>query len=270
MPTAGRASATTARLPPASASTRGGSGGASGSSISTTTAGSISSSSTATSIPKSIGSSRRRATSSGRSCIGTSATGASRTSPSASARRSRPRRRPRRGVRRSRQRRRHRHRRQQRPRRRRICSGSIRAPDARWLTLKLVGTQSNRSAIGARVRLVTAGGTQVQEVRGGGSYYSQNDLRVHFGLGRSTARRARGDALAERSRGAVDRTSAIDRIVTLKEGTRHAPWRPEVMAHCTSSSRCGRRDLAAIRCRARLVAAQDAGAPAAVLPKRAR
>jgi hypothetical protein len=57
--------------------------------------------------------------------------------------------------------------------------------DAHWVTLKLVGTRSNRSAIGARVRLFGPGGMQVQEVRGGGSYYSQNDLRVHFGLGRS-------------------------------------------------------------------------------------
>ena len=52
--------------------------------------------------------------------------------------------------------------------------------------MKLVGTRSNRSAIGARVRLVTADGRQVQEVRGGGSYYSQNDLRVHFGLGKTS------------------------------------------------------------------------------------
>jgi hypothetical protein len=58
---------------------------------------------------------------------------------------------------------------------------------AHWTTVKLVGTRSNRSAIGARVRLFTDGAMQVQEVRGGGSYYSQNDLRVHFGLGRSTA-----------------------------------------------------------------------------------
>ena len=52
-----------------------------------------------------------------------------------------------------------------------------------WLTLRLVGTRSNRSAIGARVRCVAAGVRQTQEVRGGGSYASQNDLRVHFGLG---------------------------------------------------------------------------------------
>jgi hypothetical protein len=55
--------------------------------------------------------------------------------------------------------------------------------DHRWLIVKLVGTTSNRSAIGARVRAVVGDLTLVQEVRGGGSYISQNDLRVHFGLG---------------------------------------------------------------------------------------
>jgi enediyne biosynthesis protein E4 len=57
----------------------------------------------------------------------------------------------------------------------------------RWLTLKLVGTQSNRSAIGAQVRVVSASGEQREEVRGGGSYYSQSDLRLHFSLGDATA-----------------------------------------------------------------------------------
>jgi enediyne biosynthesis protein E4 len=55
-----------------------------------------------------------------------------------------------------------------------------------WITLKLVGTTSNRDAIGARVRCVSAGVQQWQEVRGGGSYFSQNDFRVHFGLARAT------------------------------------------------------------------------------------
>ena len=53
----------------------------------------------------------------------------------------------------------------------------------RWLAVKLVGTTSNRSAIGARVRVTAGDLTLVDEVRGGGSYFSQNDLRVHFGLG---------------------------------------------------------------------------------------
>ena len=51
------------------------------------------------------------------------------------------------------------------------------------MTLKLVGTRSNRSAIGARVRCSCRDRALEDEVRGGGSYISQNDLRVHFGLG---------------------------------------------------------------------------------------
>jgi hypothetical protein len=50
----------------------------------------------------------------------------------------------------------------------------------------LIGTKSNRAAIGARVTIHAAGMTQFDEVRGGGSYLSQNDLRLHFGLGSAT------------------------------------------------------------------------------------
>ena len=48
---------------------------------------------------------------------------------------------------------------------------------------RLVGSKSNRAAIGARVTIRAAGVQQFSEVRGGGSYLSQNDLRLHFGLG---------------------------------------------------------------------------------------
>src|SRR3981189_1448554 len=48
---------------------------------------------------------------------------------------------------------------------------------------RLIGTKSNRAAIGARVTITGGGMTQFDEVRGGGSYLSQNDLRLHFGLG---------------------------------------------------------------------------------------
>jgi hypothetical protein len=58
-------------------------------------------------------------------------------------------------------------------------------PDHHWLLMRLVGTRSNRSAIGARVRIVTGTVVQLREVQGGGSYLSQNDLRVHVGLGPS-------------------------------------------------------------------------------------
>jgi hypothetical protein len=52
-----------------------------------------------------------------------------------------------------------------------------------WVGLKLRGTRSNRSAIGARVELRGPAGLQVREVRSGGSYLSQSDLRVLFHLG---------------------------------------------------------------------------------------
>src|SRR6204780_2020269 len=52
--------------------------------------------------------------------------------------------------------------------------------------LHLVGTKSNRAAIGARVTIHAGGVMQFDEVRGGGSYLSQNDLRLHFGLGSAT------------------------------------------------------------------------------------
>jgi hypothetical protein len=48
----------------------------------------------------------------------------------------------------------------------------------------LIGTKSNRAAIGARLAVYTSSMTQVDEVRGGGSYNSTNDTRLHFGLGR--------------------------------------------------------------------------------------
>lgn len=58
-----------------------------------------------------------------------------------------------------------------------------------WVLIKLVGTRTNRAAIGSRVIVETENARQVQEVRSGGSFCSQNDLRLHFGLG--TAREAR-------------------------------------------------------------------------------
>ena len=53
------------------------------------------------------------------------------------------------------------------------------------IVLKLVGVESNRSAIGARVEVSVGGSRQAQAVVGGGSYYSQSDLALHFGLGRA-------------------------------------------------------------------------------------
>jgi len=49
---------------------------------------------------------------------------------------------------------------------------------------RLIGTKSNRAAVGTRVTVYTSSMTQIDEVRGGGSYNSTNDTRLHFGLGR--------------------------------------------------------------------------------------
>ena len=60
-----------------------------------------------------------------------------------------------------------------------------------WIKVKTIGTKSNRSGIGARLRCVSRPPdegrqhSQIDEVRSGGSYISQNDLRVHFGLGKA-------------------------------------------------------------------------------------
>jgi ASPIC and UnbV./FG-GAP repeat. len=60
-----------------------------------------------------------------------------------------------------------------------------------WIKVRTIGTKSNRSGIGARLKCVTkpAGETksheQIDEVRSGGGYFSQNDLRIHFGLGKT-------------------------------------------------------------------------------------
>jgi hypothetical protein len=54
-----------------------------------------------------------------------------------------------------------------------------------WIKLKLLGTHCNRTAIGARVRVVTGTHAQMDEVHSGSSVMSQGDLRLHFGLGKS-------------------------------------------------------------------------------------
>ncbi len=60
-----------------------------------------------------------------------------------------------------------------------------------WIKIKTIGTKSNRSGIGARIKCVThlpgekSLHPQIDEVRSGGGYFSQNDLRVHFGIGKA-------------------------------------------------------------------------------------
>ena len=89
-------------------------------------------------------------------------------------------------------------------------------PPNHWLTLKLTGTRSNRSALGAKVRVIAGALTQSDEVRGGGSYLSQNDLRLHFGLG-AAARAGRIEIEWPSGARQVLREISADRVVVITE-----------------------------------------------------
>jgi hypothetical protein len=85
------------------------------------------------------------------------------------------------------------------------------------ISIKTVGVKSNRSGIGAQVKVVSGDLAQIDEVRSGDSYISQSDLRLHFGL----EQRTKIDMIQVRwSSGAVDKVTnvAANRIVTIKEG----------------------------------------------------
>ena len=86
-----------------------------------------------------------------------------------------------------------------------------------WILVKTIGTKSNRNGIGAKVKVVSGDLTQLDEVRSGGSYISQNDLRLHFGLEKRTT----VDLIQVRwPSGAVDTLTnvSVNKIVTVKEG----------------------------------------------------
>jgi enediyne biosynthesis protein E4 len=86
-----------------------------------------------------------------------------------------------------------------------------------WVLVKLVGTKSNRDAIGAQVRVRTGGHQQLQEVRSGGGYISQSDFRLHFGVGPAT----KIDELEIRwPSGSVEKLEEVpaNRILSVKEG----------------------------------------------------
>jgi hypothetical protein len=55
-----------------------------------------------------------------------------------------------------------------------------------WISLQLVGVKSNRAALGAGVTLERGTDKHEKEVRSGDGYISQSDLRLHFGLGKSS------------------------------------------------------------------------------------
>ena len=85
-----------------------------------------------------------------------------------------------------------------------------------WLKVKLIGVESNRTAIGARVDVRAGTRSQSQEVHSQSSYYSVNDLRLHFGLGESD----RADTLTIRwpnGRRETLENVAADRLIFVEE-----------------------------------------------------
>jgi enediyne biosynthesis protein E4 len=86
-----------------------------------------------------------------------------------------------------------------------------------WLEVRLVGTRSNRDGIGASLKLVSEGFTQIKQSKGGMSYMSAADPRIHFGLGQRT----KVDSLKITwPSGQTDQLTdvRVDRIIEVKEG----------------------------------------------------
>jgi hypothetical protein len=90
-------------------------------------------------------------------------------------------------------------------------------PSHHWVSFELEGNPLNRLALNARVRLTTGEMQQLGEVRSGGSYLSQSDLRLHFGLG-DGARIDKVEILWPNGSAQVFRGVAVDRFYHLRQG----------------------------------------------------
>jgi len=90
-------------------------------------------------------------------------------------------------------------------------------PSNHWIKIRLIGTKSNRSAIGARVTLHYGGKAQVQEVMSQSSYVSSNDPRLHFGLGSVES----VDIEVRWPLGLIEQHKSVrvNQLVTFKEGS---------------------------------------------------
>jgi hypothetical protein len=87
-----------------------------------------------------------------------------------------------------------------------------------WLKIKLIGTKSNRSAIGSRVIVKFGNQKQLQEVTSQTSYYSHNDMRLHFGLGTNKEAVAIEIQWASGEKETL-KNVASNQIIKIKEGT---------------------------------------------------
>jgi enediyne biosynthesis protein E4 len=88
-----------------------------------------------------------------------------------------------------------------------------------WIKIKLLGTKCNRTAIGARVRVITGKHVQMDEVHSGSSVMSQSDLRLHFGIGRVQS----VDVVEVKwpTTGKIERFTEVkaNQILTIREGS---------------------------------------------------
>jgi hypothetical protein len=85
-----------------------------------------------------------------------------------------------------------------------------------WLKVKLIGTMSNRSAIGSRVTAHYGGKVQARAVLAQSSFYSVDDRRLHFGLGSA----GQADLTVRRTTGLVENFATVEanRLLTISEG----------------------------------------------------
>ena len=91
-----------------------------------------------------------------------------------------------------------------------------------WLEVLLIGTKSNRDGLGSVLKLTSGGVVQVDQAKGGTSYMSASDPRIHFGLGQRT----KVDSLVITwPSGSVDKLTnvPVDSIIAVKEGTGIVP-----------------------------------------------
>jgi enediyne biosynthesis protein E4 len=98
-------------------------------------------------------------------------------------------------------------------------------PRNHWISFRLEGVESNRLALNARVRVTAGDLVQLGEVNSGGSYLSQNDLRVHFGLGLH-ARVDKAEVIWPGGKTETLTNLAADRFYTVRQGAGVIDSRP--------------------------------------------
>jgi enediyne biosynthesis protein E4 len=91
-------------------------------------------------------------------------------------------------------------------------------PQNHWISFQLEGVKCNRLALNARVRATAGDLVQLGEVMSGGSYLSQNDLRIHFGLG-DHAKVDKAEVLWPDGKTETLTHLAADRFYTVREGS---------------------------------------------------